>query len=432
MAAMLPKTPADLLLLRARALAAAGHSWEALALYERAVDEAARGPERIGAAEESLDFCINAFGKEASETLAAAERLGQVDPDGAGASHCAWLLGNAGSQRVRRIARDSLTDALQQGDLVRATLRDAVALAEEHGTNVADAWGTLGGLLSRMADWADELGQDRAATLRAEAVDAYRRGCLQAPDPYCLLNWIVERAIHETPAAGDLVPSEHRDAFDRAVRVRRNQFAAGQDRPWPAFDLALARWLTSNDGRLLLEDLGYAVRDARESARSADESWKVSTALRVYRRLDHANRRAGAHWKGLDLAIAFLENQLVERRWFALSLPPIVRPDDLLRTELANLSRAIKTDDEATRLLIEGAIEDLSETLDATRDRLEERWHEEDEAAFDQWIEDHRSEWEAKDVKFARAAFALIKGIGGKAGDISLENMDWGALLQGD
>lgn len=389
---VLPRNEGERLVVRARRQAGRGAFWEASKLYADAVEHL-EGTPAAAAAEEWLEYCLQVFGAGSDQALQAAEAFARSD-EAEGPDRLRFLKGLALSQEARRVQKAGGPRAIEFAQAAREQL-------EQIEDKTSDDWGTLGGVLSRLAEWTEG---DERARFRADALEAYRAGSDPDPDPYCFLNYLVESLLLE----GKLPGGEDDEAkLDRLIRVRRRQFRSGIDAPWPAFDIALARWLMKPDAVSLVEDLGVAVREAQAAAHSHEDAWMVDTALRTWKRL--AGERGTHH--GAGLAVTYLGHQLEEHRWFASALPRAARPEDLLTDRLAELKRTLSAQHRST-----------FDRISALDEAITARWSDEDERAFEEWIEENRQSWESTDRKLARLLWRIGKSaIGDKGGDLVRE-----------
>lgn len=323
----------------------------------------------LTALHQALDICGEYFTKDADETLETARLL--VELSQRSDARALSVLGAGLSLRSRR------SFASRELDLAWKEAREAEAClleATKHCPFDSDAWGTLGGLYKRMASWA-KLAQDAAASasFARQMLDAYRTGMRQGPDPYPTLNYLEQRAVLEPNQP--LVRGQERELLERALDVRRNQFARGEDAPWAAFDLARGQHYLNPNVPRFLNDLNIAIEDARRVARRASDRWMVDTAVTSLRDLFEAN----VPLEGLQEALLLARAAVVDDGWVAGNWGPLGRPEDFLAAEL----RAARA--QLTELEQQGSV--ANEKLLGYVRQAEQRWSEADEERFNREAE---------------------------------------------
>lgn len=396
-------TSSDLLVARARWEANHGKPYFALSLYWDAWeslpadDKPILGPPILHAA---LDLCLDYLEQDAPETLRVVEALDAVSQktDGRALSvRAVWR-----SIRARHLWSLGEPDAAWEHALAaERDLLGAISIADYD----TEAWGSLGGLYKRMADWSDEIEDEgRSEHYRRSMLEAYKMGSLKGPDAYQLLNFLEYRAVLDRSAP--IVRSDdERDRLDRALRLRRRQFSRGEDMPWAAFDLARGQHYLRPNVPRFLHDLGVAVEDARRAARTAADRWMVETAVKSLRDLFEA----GVPLDGLEDGLLLVQRAVIDDGWVAGSWGALGRPDEFLAAELRSAQDRLVQIQNAQ--LKEG---DLREHLIGYITRAERRWTEEDEDRFEEELAKFKRDIEPPAKKSLRVLFRMF---GGKALD---------------
>lgn len=393
----------ELLVGRARWEARHGKPYLALSLYWDAWTNLAegerpdKGPPILHAA---LDICLDYLEQDAPETLRVAEALDALAPQNDGRAlsvRAVWR-----SIRARHLwARGEPDQAWEHALSAERDLLAAISIADYD----TDAWGSLGGLYKRMADWSDEIEDEgRAEHYRRSMLEAYRTGAAKGPDAYQLLNFFEYRAVldRETPIVRS---DEERDRLDRALRLRKRQFGLGEDMPWAAFDLARGQHYLKPNVPRFLHDLGVAVEDARRAARTASDRWMVETAVKSLRDL----YEAGVVLDGLEDGLLLVQRAVIDDGWVAGSWGALGRPDEFLTAELrAAQDRLVQIQNAQIK---EG---ELREQVFAYVTRAERRWSEEDEERFAEEMARFKRDIEPGAKKSLRVLWRIF---GGKALD---------------
>jgi hypothetical protein len=371
------------------------HAQPHLAYYlYRTAAAGATGAARRHALESALDVCLDYFDKKAEETIEVATELSTIDgpPNGrALAAH-----GTALSMKARaEWDRGNADEAFRlSGEAV--TLLEKAVDATPFDT---DARGTLGGVYKRLAKWHRSRNDEGAANrYRHEMLDAYEKGA-KLGDPYPLLNYLEYRAVIGKRA--NVVAEAPWDGLlERALYLRKQQFARRENAPWAAFDIARAQHYVQPNVPRLLSDLDVAIEDARRVARRASDKWMVETACTSLADL----YEAGVKVDGLEEAILLVRRAVVDDRWFLGNWGPLGRPEDYLVGELREAHRVLMDLAATSRIA-----QDLIASFVA---RAESRWSQEDEERFGKEIEAFRKHVEPTVKKQLRA---LWKACGGEA-----------------
>jgi hypothetical protein len=383
-----PPDDIDAFIERADAERRAHRPYLAYRLYRHASELAADGV-KIFALRRALDVCAEYFAVDADETLDTARRLCELSPtDGRALAS----LGTGLSIRSRRTFKEQGQKAgLKQAEEAEACLLRATKCCPFD----TDAWGVLGGLYKRMAQWAADSKDDASALAhRAAMLDAYKRGMDEGPDPYPTLNYLECRVIAEPKTP--IVPAAERAKLERALDVRRRQFARGEDAPWAAFDLARGQHYLEPNVPRFLNDLNVAIDDARRVAKRASDRWMVETAVTSLRDMYNA----AVPLDGLEEALLLARAAVVDDGWVAGNWGPLGRPEDFLLKEL----RAARAE-----------LDRLAQQSAAARDEIgrhlkqaEQRWSEEDEARFEKQLKEFERELEPPLKRQARVLWKLF------------------------
>jgi hypothetical protein len=335
--------------------------------YRLYLDAAERvtGAERRRQLNAALEICLEYFSEDADETIQVATGLCELTDRRD--SRALVAGGTARSLRARHAWTNKKYDEAWQLALeAERDLRDATARTPFD----TDAWGTLGGLYKRMAQWAKQRKNDAMAeTYRTAMLQAYAVGMKQGPDAYPLLNFLEYRAVigKTLPIVRD---AAEKAQLERALYVRKRQFARGEDAPWAAFDIARGQHYARTSVPRFLSDLQVAIDDARRVARRASDRWMVDSAVTSLRDL----HEAGVLLDGLEEALLLTQRAVVDDDWFAGNWGPLGRPEDFLVSEL----RAARADIDALASRNQAAQELLLRHVA----RTEERWSEQDEERF--------------------------------------------------
>jgi hypothetical protein len=369
-------------------------AWESLPADEKPT----LGPPILHAA---LDLCLDYLEQDAPETLRIVEALDVLSQktDGRALSvRAVWR-----SIRARHLwSRGEHDAAWEHAIAAERDLLAAISITDYD----TEAWGSLGGLYKRMADWSDAIEDEgRAEHYRRSMMEAYKTGAEKGPDAYQLLNYFEYRAVVER-AAPIVRSDEERDRLDRALRVRKRQFSRGEDTPWAAFDLARGQHYLRPNVPRFLHDLGVAVEDARRAARTASDRWMVETAVKSLRDLFEA----GVPLDGLEEGLLLVQRAVIDDGWVAGSWGALGRPDEFLTAELrAAQDRLVQIQNAQIK---EG---ELREQLFGYIARAERRWSEEDEERFEGELRRFQRDIEPPAKKSLRVLWRMF---GGKA-------MDW-------
>ncbi len=335
-------------------------------------------------------------------------------------------LGAYKSQRARELWKSGQKkEAFALGLEARSHLEEA---AQEDALN-PDTWGTLGGVLKRLGQWAASEAPEKVEELEDAMLAAYKAGWETVPDAYPLLNYIEERARvaeRRSPTAGGraLIGDDERalrDALHRALKTREKQLANRKDTPWAAFDLARGRHYLRPNLPAFLEDLQAAAEDARLVAQSPDDRYMVTTTCDSLRSLQAAH----ANVDGLSEGIALLERSIAADDW---PTHPGERPAAYLETELERLRRQVA----AVARAVEGQALETSPYSTELREFIHAtalRWTRADEERFQVYLEQWKRDIEPNALKFARA---LWKIFGAKAAEALTGPLplDWEAAAE--
>jgi hypothetical protein len=341
----------------------------------------------------------------------AAEHLSLYDPRLLGAANA--VIAVEGRQRARAIVwlgkcKSQLARvAWKSNERGRAwalagEARDHLLTATKADPLDPDAFGTLGGVLKRMADWAPALYPEQTRAFEDAMLDAYRSGWQNVPDAYPLLNYIEQRAIlaeRRSPVPqGRFLIEEHegdlRIALGRALKARHAQLGIPKERHWAAFDLARGYHYLEPSVPGFLEDLEKAVEEARTIARIPEDRYVVTTTIDSLRSLQMAHVKLDGLAEGIEL----LELAVQGDDWF---IGRSNRPAPYLQKELQALRTLIsEAADRQTRLTIAYGAE-TSRFIQSTQ----LRWSREEEEAFlKQW----RRDLEPRELKFLRGVWKVF------------------------
>ncbi len=311
----------------------------------------------IDALTEVLRLCRTAFGVRSERVVLVADALLDVAP----ANGEAWLArGVAIAGAIRKQAEaEAAAGGVSEPLLMRsAEARDALVRATELLPDDPDAWGSLGGHLKRMADWAGSA--EEGARLSERMLASYWRGAQLTDHAYPLLNFIEERAVRE-PTQPLVRGPEERRRLQKALARRAAQYQKQVDAPWAAFDVARGyHYLEPNLARFL-SDLQAGIRDARRVAPlldDPDDPWMLRTAEESLVRL----KKAQVPVRGLDEGIALLRNAAASGRWLARDEAALRTTDAVekavleLRLELGRLG----TKGDTSRAELLAAVEKLA------------------------------------------------------------------------
>jgi hypothetical protein len=305
-----------------------------------------------------------------------------------------------------------------------------------------DGFGTLGGVLKRMAEWARELHPDQVRGLEDAMLAAYRDGWKRVPDAYPLLNYIEQRAaLQESrdplPVDGrrTLIGAGEKDlraALTKALNARKAQLGIAGQTPWAQFDLARGYHYLNPNVAGFLEDLQKGVDQARQVARSPEDRFAVTTTADSLTALV----RAKVDLEGLEEGIALLSSAVLGDDWFS-SRPKEPVPylgKDLLALQkiiVDSLEKTQKTvadegNRQASLTTLYGA--EVSKFIGLTK----VRWTREDEAdlqaKLDAEIEQFQKDLEPAELKFLRGAWKIF---GTKTFDVLTGGfVDWDAASE--
>lgn len=351
-------------------------------------------------ADKRLDLASAHLSLTDARTLSAAEDVRALG--GLQQALAALHLGRAKSQRARALwAEGGDSQAWQLAGEARIHLEEAAAADPLN----PDVFGTLGGLLKRMARWAAELHPDRARALEDAMLSAYERGATPTPHAYPLLNYIEQRAVlaarrNPAAAAPELIRPDEialRAALQRALATRTEQLGNRLDRPWAAFDLARGRHYLRPNVPGFLQDLALALDDARSVARVPADRFMVETALDSLRDL----RDAHVHLEGLPEAIELLEDGIADDAWF-IERPRSQTP--FLERELQQLQSFLSELSEQQLRLSARQNERVASFIRAT----ELRWSREDEERFQGEIAKFKRDLEPTELKILRSVWKVF------------------------
>jgi hypothetical protein len=361
--------------------------------YRLYLDAAARmtPAERRRPLDAALEICLEYFERDADETILVATSLCELTHRRDGRALVA--RGVARSLRARRAwAAADREGALRLAREAERDLKDATAFVAFD----TDAWGSLGGLYKRMAQWATQEKNDAEAAEHQKAMlEAYASGMKQGPDAYPLLNFLECRAVIDKalPIVRDAAEAEQ---LERALYVRKRQFTRGEDAPWAAFDIARGQHYLRPNVPRFLHDLQVAIDDARRVARRATDRWMVETAAASLRDLHEAD----VYLDGLENALLLVRRAVVDDAWFAGSWGPLGRPEDFLVAEL----RAARADLDALSTGNQAAHAMLFRHIALA----EQRWSEEDEERFADELEKFQKDIEPPAKKELRVLWKLF------------------------
>jgi hypothetical protein len=309
-----------------------------------------------------------------------------------------WL-GKCKSQIARNVWKKDPQEAWALADAARNHLETAIA----EDPLDPDTYGTLGGLFKRMVVWVGDDAQ-RAREYEDLMLDAYKRGADASLHAYPLLNFLEQRATIEesrNPAPGGrpLIGADEsswRVKLAKALKSRELQLGSEQDRPWAAFDVARGRHFLSPNVPGFLEDLEFAVKEARSVARVPDDRYMVLTTVDSLESLLKAN----VQLEGLAEGIQLLKAAVKDDDWYigrAKKAPPY------LEQELLNLRAAVT---EATKQAENAALigADLARFIQAT----EVRWSREDEEVFQTKLVEWKKSLEPTELKILRGLWKIF------------------------
>lgn len=333
-------------------------------------------------------------------------------------------LGKAKSQRARTAWSAGRRDeAWALASEARRNLEQAASADELD----PDVFGSLGGLLKRMARWALTLHPGEAVALEDAMLAAYERGSKHVPHAYPLLNYIERRAVlaaqrAPSPEERGLIGKSEvalRAQLARALGTRTEQLGNRQDRPWAAFDIARGRHYLRPNVPGFLEDLAMALDEARSVARTAEDRFMVETTCDSLRDLLAANVRV----EGLAEGIELLERGIENDDWF-VERPRRAAP--FFERELQQLQGVLL--DFSEQQLRSSALQrdQVASFIRAT----ELRWSREDEERFQGEIEAWKRALEPAELKILRGVWKVF---GAKALDAftgGLVPVDWNAALE--
>jgi tetratricopeptide repeat protein len=348
---------------------------------------------RRRALESALDVCLDYFDKKAEETIEVAVELAAIAGPPNGRALVAH--GTALSMKARaEWDRGNEAEALRLSDEAATLLEKAIG-AMPFDT---DARGTLGGLYKRLAKWHRSRKNEAAGGYLRRMLDAYEKGA-ELGDPYPLLNYLEYRAVIEKRPK--VVPEPPWDnLLERALYIRKQQFARGENAPWAAFDIARAQHYVEPNVPRWLSDLEVAIEGARRVARRASDKWMVETACTSLADLYEANVQVD----GLEEGILLVRRAVVDDRWFLGNWGPLGRPEEYLLSELREAHRALVDLAESSR-----TSQDLIATFVA---RAESRWSQEDEERFAKELAAFKTDIEPM---FKKQLRALWKACGDEA-----------------
>jgi len=339
--------------------------------------------------------------------LAAAQAV--LEKDGQKRALAHLVLGQIKSQRVRDLwASGERQAAWQLADEARVHF-DASIQLESHNP---DTYGSLGGLLKRMAKWAHESGSDQARALEDAMLNAYERGWKRVPHAYPLLNYIEQRAVlcakrnpQKTRALIGEKETELREALSSALKDRESQLGNRQDRPWAAFDVARARHYLKPNVPGFLEDLERALEEARSVMKSIKDNFMISTTCDSLRSL----LEAGVTLEGLAEGLDYLETAARDQLWYQ---DRARRPDAFLDDELSKLQQELRKHVGQLLSLTQQQTHVIHQFVEATQ----LRWSREDEERyqleFQEKVDELGRKLEPRELKIART---LWKVFGSKA-----------------
>jgi hypothetical protein len=354
----------------------------------------ASGATHRHALESALDVCLDYFDKTSEETIQVAEEL--IAIDGAPNGRALVAMGTALSMKARTEWN------LGNADEAFRLSHDAAALLEKAVKAMpfdSDARGTLGGVYKRVAKWSSSRKDEKLASdYRRKMLDAYEQGA-ELGDPYPLLNYLEYRAIVDK-RAHVLAGSPWGVRLERALYVRKQQFARSEDAPWAAFDIARAQHYVRPNVPRFLSDLHVAIEDARRVARRSSDKWMVETACASLADL----YEAGVQVDGLEEAILLVRRAVVDDGWFLGNWGPLGRPEDYLADELREARRVL--------VVLETRSQSAQDLIASFVARAESRWSQEDEERFAKEIAAFGKDVEPSLKKQLRA---LWKACGGDA-----------------
>jgi hypothetical protein len=366
---------------RARREAQRGFPHLSYGLFHRALELTSEPPDQALLLHEMLDLCEEYFEKDSAPLARTARALLELTDNTD--DRALAVLGTAYGFQARAARRrgDGET-AWQRAQQAEASLVRSTELAPFN----AEVWGTLGGLRKRLATWAREEDRPEAKGYAEASLQAYREGGLATADAYCLLNYVEQRAVRDQGLRSSTSGAEHSlwgandevlvARLDEALRIRQRQFHRGEDRPWPAFDLARGQHYLRPNVPRLLHDLEVALEEARQVARTASDRWMVETTIRSLDELHQAQ----PDLEGLDEGLLLLRRGVEDDRWLAGNWGPLGRPPDYLTQELSEVTSHLRE----TLDQIDGSQHaELHQQLCQFIGQAEKRWSEEDEARFE-------------------------------------------------
>jgi hypothetical protein len=290
-----------------------------------------------------------------------------------------------------------------------------------------DAFGSLGGLLKRMAAWAAKLFPERVTSLEDAMLAAYRSGWEKVSDAYPLLNYIEQRAVlrrrREPDSVYPLLGDDETDlriALGRALKVRENQLKSRHDRPWAAFDLARGRHYLNPNVPGFLEDLAYALEEARSLARSPSDRSMVTTTCDSLSALLEANVKL----EGLQEGLLFLRSAVEHNEWY-LERPQL--PERYLERELQQLQAALSEYSLQQLRMLARSEDQLTNFIAAA----ELRWSREDEEHFQAEAAQWKLSLEPMQYKIVRGLWKVFgsKGLELITGGIPVDWNEVAALI---
>jgi hypothetical protein len=160
-----------------------------------------------------------------------------IEANGSMRAKALLTLGACKSQAARKQwGRGERDEAWSTALAAQASLEQAIS---EDGID-PDIFGTLGGLLKRMAAWATERHPEQTRVLEDAMLEAYRRGSDRVPHAYPLLNYLEQRAVLSAQRSGargrqPLIGAnedELRRRLAQALKSREGQLGNVKARPW--------------------------------------------------------------------------------------------------------------------------------------------------------------------------------------------------------
>jgi hypothetical protein len=303
--------------------------------------------------------------------------------------------------------------------------RQQLELSIELDSHDPDTFGTLGGLLKRMAQWATVLHPDQATPLEDAMLGAYQRGWSKTQHAYPLLNFVEQRATlrakRDPVALVELIGADEkelRETLAKALKKRESQLGNAQDRPWAAFDVARGRHYLRPNVPGFLEDLESAVGEARSVARVSSDRYMVATTRDSLASLASAR----VQLDGLTEAIELLELAVKDDDWFT-GRP--TRPTAYLERELLTLRADLTEAFERQEWQSAQADARLRSFM---RD-AEVRWTRDDEVRFQAELVTWKRSLAPTELKVARALWKVVgtKTVDLLAGGIPI---DWSAAAE--